>query len=161
MNIRAILDGLPHTATTAPAQMGHAPLGAYPRTRMRRMRGDDWSRRLARETQLSVNDLIWPIFVQDSETAETPVPSMPGVMRYNLAQAVKAVGEAAALGIPAIAVFPVVDPALKTEDGREAANPNNIVCRAVRAIKAAHPQIGIICDAALDPFTSHGQDGLL
>jgi porphobilinogen synthase len=82
-------------------------------------------------------------------------------MRYSVAQAVKAVGEAAALGIPAIAVFPVVDPGLKTEDGREAANPDNIVCRAVRAIKAAHPQIGIICDAALDPFTSHGQDGLL
>jgi porphobilinogen synthase len=86
---------------------------------------------------------------------------MPGVMRYSVAQAVKAVGAAAALGIPAIAVFPVVDPGLKTEDGREAANPDNIVCRAVRAIKAAHPQIGIICDAALDPFTSHGQDGLL
>jgi porphobilinogen synthase len=156
MNIRAILDGLPQTASGE-----RSPLGAYPRTRLRRLRGDDWSRRLARETQLSVNDLIWPIFVQAGDVAETPVPSMPGVMRYSVAQAVKAVGEAAALGIPAIAVFPVVDPALKTEDGREAANPDNIVCRAVRAIKAAHPHVGIICDAALDPFTSHGQDGLL
>ncbi len=156
MNIRAILDGLPQSADKA-----SSPLGAYPRTRLRRMRSDDWSRRLMRETQLSVNDLIWPIFVQDGDVAETAVPSMPGVMRYSVAQAVKAVGEAAALGIPAIAVFPVVDPKLKTEDGREAANPDNIVCRAVRAIKAAHPQIGIICDAALDPFTSHGQDGLL
>ena len=161
MNIRAILDGASHTTTVAAEQGGARPLGAYPRIRMRRMRGDDWSRRLARETQLSVNDLIWPIFVQDGETAETAVPSMPGVMRYSVTQAVKAVGEAAALGIPAIAVFPVVDPTLKTEDGRESANSDNIVCRAVRAIKAAHPQVGIICDAALDPFTSHGQDGLL
>lgn len=161
MNIRAILDGPSHATTLAAEHSGARPLGAYPRTRMRRMRGDDWSRRLARETQLSVNDLIWPIFVQDGETAETAVPSMPGVMRYSVTQAVKAVGEAVALGIPAIAVFPVVDPALKTEDGRESANPDNIVCRAVRAIKAAHPQVGIICDAALDPFTSHGQDGLL
>jgi len=161
MNIRAILDAPSHATTAAVEHSGARPLGAYPRTRMRRMRGDDWSRRLARETQLSVNDLIWPIFVQDGETAETPVPSMPGVMRYSVTQAVKAVGEAAALGIPAIAVFPVVDPALKTQDGRESANPDNIVCRAVRAIKAAHPQVGIICDAALDPFTSHGQDGLL
>ena len=156
MNIRAILDGLPQSAGAE-----KAPLGAYPRTRLRRMRGDDWSRRLMRETQLSVNDLIWPIFVQAGDVAETPVPSMPGVVRYSVARAVEAVGEAAALGIPAIALFPVVDPSLKTEDGREAFNSQNIVCQAVRAIKAAHPAIGVICDAALDPFTSHGQDGIL
>ncbi|HEU0070499.1 MAG TPA: porphobilinogen synthase [Alphaproteobacteria bacterium] len=156
MNIRAILDGLPQSAGSE-----KAPLGAYPRTRLRRMRGDDWSRRLMRETQLSVNDLIWPIFVQAGDAAETPVPSMPGVVRYSVKRAVEAVGEAAALGIPAIAVFPVVDPALKTEDGREAFNSANVVCQAVRAIKAAHPAIGVICDAALDPFTSHGQDGIL
>ncbi|HEY4136306.1 MAG TPA: porphobilinogen synthase [Alphaproteobacteria bacterium] len=156
MNIRTILEGLPQTPAAE-----RAPLGAYPRTRLRRLRGDDWSRRLVRETTLGVHDLIWPIFVQDGDVAETPVPSMPGVMRHSVAHAVEAVAEAVALGIPAIAVFPVVDPALKTEDGREALNPENVVCRAVRAIKAAHPQIGIICDAALDPFTSHGQDGLL
>jgi len=160
MNIRAILEGLP--STSAPAAGADArPHGCYPRTRLRRMRGDDWSRRLMRETQISANDLIWPIFVQDGDVAQTPVPSMPGVMRYSVAQAVTAVGAAAELGIPAIAVFPVVDPKLKSEDGREAANGDNIVCRAVRAIKAAHPHVGIICDAALDPFTSHGQDGLL
>ena len=155
MNMRAILEG------SSSAGDRKAPLGAYPRTRLRRMRGDDWSRRLMRETRLAVDDLIWPIFVQAGDAAETPVPSMPGVMRYSVARAVEAVGEAAALGIPAIAVFPVVDPARKTEDGREAANPENIVCQAVRALKAAHPGIGVICDAALDPFTSHGQDGLL
>jgi porphobilinogen synthase len=159
MNIRAILEGLPASASADGAP--HRPLGAYPRTRLRRLRADDWSRRLTRETQLSINDLIWPIFVQDGDIAETPVASMPGVVRHSVVHAVEAIGEAAALGIPAVAVFPVVDPARKTEDGREAANPDNIVCRAVRAIKAAHPGIGVICDAALDPFTSHGQDGLL
>src|SRR5690606_4216983 len=103
----------------------------------------------------------WPIFVQDGDTAETPIPSMPGVARLSIARAVEAVGEAAELGIPVVAVFPVVPAGLKSETAREACNPGNIACRAVRAIKAAHPGIGVMCDVALDPYTSHGQDGLM
>jgi porphobilinogen synthase len=128
---------------------------------MRRNRGDEWSRRLVRETHLDASDLIWPIFVQDGDVAETAIPSMPGVVRFSIARAVEAVGEAMELGIPVVAVFPVVPTALKTDDAREATNPGNVVCRAVRAIKSAHAAIGVMCDVALDPFTSHGQDGLV
>ena len=164
MNIRAIPQGLPKQDPSAnpngnPLEL-RAP-GAFPRTRMRRNRSDDWARRLVRETHLDAGDLIWPIFVQDGDVAETAIPSMPGVVRYSIARAVEAVGDAVELGIPLVAVFPVVPAALKTEDAREAANPGNVVCRAVRAIKTAHPDIGIMCDVALDPFTSHGQDGLV
>jgi len=129
---------------------------------MRRNRQHDWSRRLVREQTLSVDDLIWPLFVQAGEGARTPVPSMPGVERLSVDLAVEAVGDAKALGIPAVAVFPATDPAQKTPEAEEALNPNNLACTAVRALKAAHGDaIGVICDVALDPYSSHGQDGLV
>jgi len=134
--------------------------GRYPTTRPRRNRRDDWSRRLTAETTLSVDDLIWPIFVHDLDSP-APVPSMPGVERLSIAGLVEAAGEAAGLGIPAIAIFPVIDEARKSPDGEECANPENLVCRAVRAVAEAVPDIGIVCDVALDPFTTHGQDGLV
>uniref|UniRef100_A0A7C4LRZ1 Delta-aminolevulinic acid dehydratase n=1 Tax=Schlesneria paludicola TaxID=360056 RepID=A0A7C4LRZ1_9PLAN len=135
--------------------------GQFPAVRLRRLRRWDWSRRLVREHTLSVNDLIWPVFVQEEGGRPTPVPSMPGVERLPLDRLVDAVGRAAELGIPAVAVFPVTDPARKDADGSEALNPENLVCRAVRALKAARLNIGVICDVALDPYTSHGQDGLV
>lgn len=135
--------------------------GAYPRTRLRRNRRADWSRRLVAETRLGPEDLIWPLFVREGKAEREPVASMPGVERLSIDLAVKAVREAAGLGIPAVALFPVIDPARKTADGREAANSDNLICRAVREIKSAVPEIGIICDVALDPFTSHGQDGIV
>ena len=134
---------------------------AYPRTRMRRNRSTDWSRRLVREHTLTVDDLIWPVFVQEGEGLKTPIESMPGVSRYSIDTLVAAVVEAEALGIPAVAVFPVTPLDKKTPGGEESFNPDNLVCRAVRAVKAATNNIGIICDVALDPFTTHGQDGLL
>lgn len=138
------------------------PLGAYPRTRLRRNRRDDWSRRLVAENTLSVNDFIWPLFVHDGEGRRAPVPSMPGVERLSIDLLVETVGEAwVNAGIPAIAIFPALEPDLKTPEAEEAINPDNLVCRAVAAVKAARPEIGIMCDVALDPFTSHGQDGLV
>ena len=127
---------------------------------MRRVRRDDWSRRLVRENTLTVDDLIWPLFVHE-EDGEEAIPSMPGVARLGLEPMVQAVGEAAELGIPAVALFPVVPVERKSEAAEEAWNPENLVCRAVRAIKAAVPSIGVVCDVALDPFTTHGQDGLV
>lgn len=136
-------------------------MSAFPRTRMRRNRRHDWSRRLVRENVLSVNDLIWPVFVREGEGQREAIATMPGVERLSVDLLVEAVAEAAELGIPAVALFPVVDPSLKTDAAEEAWNPNNLVCRAVKAIKAAVPNIGVICDVALDPYTSHGQDGLV
>ena len=136
-------------------------LGAYPHTRLRRNRRDPWSRRLVAETRLAVDDLIWPVFVQEGRKTRTPVGSMPGVERLSVDLLVKAAGEAVALGIPAIAIVPVLDPKRKTPEGEESADPDNLVCRAVRAVKKAQPGLGIICDVALDPYTSHGHDGLL
>ncbi|MCP4806347.1 MAG: porphobilinogen synthase [Proteobacteria bacterium] len=128
---------------------------------MRRNRRHPWIRNLVRENRLSVDDLIWPLFVKEGAGVREPVPSMPGVTRLSVDTLVEEVKKASDLGIPAIALFPVIDIALKTPDGREAYNPDNLVCRAVAAAKAAAPNVGIICDVALDPFTSHGQDGLL
>jgi len=137
-------------------------LGRFPTTRMRRNRRHDWSRRLVRENELSSNDLIWPVFVHEGDQRKTPVPSMPGVHRLSPDLLVDSVGEACELGIPAIAIFPATDPALKTAEGEQAWNENNLVCRAVRAVKKAHgDRIGVICDVALDPYTDHGHDGLL
>jgi porphobilinogen synthase len=133
----------------------------FPATRMRRNRRAGWSRRLVRETSLGSDDLIWPIFLIEGTRASTPVASMPGIERLSIDLAVKAAGEAAALGIAAIALFPNTDPSLRDEAASEAVNPGNLVSRAVRAIKQAVPEIGIICDVALDPYTSHGHDGLL
>ena len=135
--------------------------GRYPATRLRRNRMDPWSRRLVAENRLSVEDLIWPVFVHDGPNTRTPVPSMPGVDRLSIDLMVEAVRRAADQGIPAVAIFPATDAGKKTSDGREALNPDNLVCRSVRAIKAAVSDIGMICDVALDPYTSHGQDGLV
>jgi porphobilinogen synthase len=136
-------------------------LGRYPRTRLRRNRRDVWSRRLVAENHLSAADLIWPVFVQEGRGKRTPIPSMPGVARVTVDELVKDARKAARLQIPAIALFPVVPATLKAEDGDEAWNADNLVCRAVRAVKKHVPEIGIVCDVALDPYTTHGQDGLV
>jgi porphobilinogen synthase len=133
----------------------------YPATRLRRNRRTDWSRRLVRETTLTIDDLIWPIFVIDGERERHEVEAMPGVARLSIDLVLKAAEEAAALGLPAIALFPNTAPGLRDEQASQASNPGNLVCRAVRAIKAEVPEIGVICDVALDPYTSHGHDGLL
>jgi len=140
--------------------MPHHP-PAYPSLRMRRLRRHDWSRRLVAENSLSASDLIWPIFLVDGENKRVAIPTMPGVERLSVDAAVAAAEEAAKLGIPVIALFPNTPESKKTADGREAENPDNLVCRGVRAIKKAVPDIGIMCDVALDPYTTHGHDGLL
>jgi len=135
--------------------------GRYPRTRLRRNRRDAWSRALVREAIVTPTDLIWPVFVREGAGQRTPIRSMPGVARLTIDQLVKDARRAAKLGIPAIALFPQTPPKSKTDDGAEAWNPENLVCRAVRAVKRAVPEIGVMCDVALDPYTSHGHDGLL
>jgi hypothetical protein len=135
-------------------------LGRYPTTRLRRNRGEEWSRRLVAEHKLSVNDLIWPVFVQEGQNTRAPVASMPGVDRLSIDLFAEAAREARDLGIPAIAIFPETDPKAKTPDAREAYNPGNLVCRAITAVKKAVPDIGIVCDVALDPFNSDGHDGI-
>jgi len=137
------------------------PRGRFPTTRLRRNRRDDWTRRLVAENRLGAADLIWPVFVHDAPEDRVPVPSLPGVDRLSIGRLVDQVDEAKSLGIPLVAVFPAIDPALKTDDGAESGNPDNLVCRAVAAVKEAHPDIGVMCDVALDPFTTHGHDGLL
>ncbi len=135
--------------------------GPYPATRMRRVRRHDWSRRMVSESRLAVDDLIWPLFVFDG-TGTEPVESLPGVDRLGTDRVVVAAERACGLGIPAIALFPVTDPSLKTEDAREAVNPENLVCRTVAAIRErVGDRVGILCDVALDPYSSHGQDGLV
>jgi porphobilinogen synthase len=129
--------------------------------RMRRNRQHEWARRMVREATLTTNDLIWPLFVVDGQNARVPVASMPGVERLSVDQAVREAERAAKLAIPCIALFPYTDPGLRDETGSEALNPDNLVCSAIRAIKKEVPEIGILCDVALDPFTSHGHDGLL
>ncbi|MCB1502372.1 MAG: porphobilinogen synthase, partial [Bauldia sp.] len=129
--------------------------------RMRRNRRTDWSRRLVRETTLTVDDLIWPVFLIDGHAASQPVPSMPGVERLTVDRATAAAERAARLGIPAIALFPYTEPGLRDPTGSEAINPDNLVCAACRAIKSAVPEIGIVVDVALDPYTSHGHDGVM
>ena len=134
---------------------------SFPATRMRRVRANPWSRALVAEHTLSPSDFIWPLFVVDGQNKRVPVASMPGVDRLSVDLVAGAAEEAAKLGIPVIALFPFTDTSKKTEDGREALNPDNLVCRAVRAIKKAVPEIGVLCDVALDPYTTHGHDGLL
>jgi porphobilinogen synthase len=148
-------------AKRAGSKAAAAPRSGYPAARLRRTRRADWSRRLVRETTLTTDDLIWPIFLIEGTRTSSPIASMPGVERLSIDLAVKAAEEAAALGLPAIALFPNTDASLRDERASEALNPGNLVCRAVRAIKHAVPEIGIICDVALDPYTSHGHDGLL
>ena len=134
---------------------------AFPRTRLRRNRRDPWSRKLVAETSLTVNDLIWPVFVQEGQGTSTEIASMPGVKRLSIDLLVDQVKEAAALGIPAVAIFPVTPLDRKTPDGDEATNPDNLMCRSVRAIKKLDLDIGVVCDVALDPYTTHGQDGVI
>ena len=133
----------------------------FPETRLRRLRQSDWSRRLVRETRLSVDDLIWPLFIIDGENTRTPIASMPGVERLTIDLAVEAAREAADLGIPVLALFPNTPAELRNAEGTQAYSPDNLVCRATQAIKSAVPQIGILCDVALDPYTDHGHDGLM
>src|SRR5205807_2139497 len=133
----------------------------FPSTRLRRNRRTHWSRRLVAEHALSASDFIWPIFIIEGDNRRVAVDTMPGVDRLTIDLAVGAAEQAARLGIPAVALFPYTDQSLRDESGREALNPKNLVCRAVAAIKKAAPDIGVMCDVALDPYTSHGHDGLV
>src|SRR5262245_9732435 len=139
---------------------GAAP-GSFPAVRLRRNRRTGWSRRLVAENVLTAGDLIWPIFIVEGRSVKVPVESMPGVDRLSVDLAVNAAEEAVQLGIPAIALFPYTDPKLRTDDGREAFNADNLVCRATRAIRKAGLDVGVLLDVALDPYTSHGHDGLM
>ena len=129
--------------------------------RPRRNRKAEWARRMVRENVLTTDDLIWPMFVVDGQNTRTPVASMPGVDRLTVDQAVRDAERAMKLDIPCIALFPYTEPSLRDENGSEALNPNNLVCQSVRAIKKEFPELGVLCDVALDPFTSHGHDGLI
>ncbi len=133
--------------------------GHFPDTRMRRARATDFGRRLTRETRLGVDDLIYPMFVTEGESVD--VTAMPGVKRHTLDGLIREATDVVALGIPAVVLFPVIDPAKKTGEADEASNPDGLVPRAVRRLKAEFPQLGVITDVALDPYTSHGQDGLI
>jgi len=139
--------------------MAHVP--AYPLLRMRRLRQYEWSRRLVAESTLSPADFIWPLFVMEGDGKREALISMPDVDRLTVDLAVGAAESAAKLGIPVVALFPCTEPSLKTADGREATNADNLICRAVRAIKRAVPGIGVLCDVALDPYTTHGHDGIV
>jgi porphobilinogen synthase len=155
---------LPQRAKHDPAPGREAPATAKKLdlpTRLRRNRKAEWSRRLVRETSLSAEGLIWPIFLCEGENAREPLASMPGVERLSIDLAVRAAAEAAALGIPALALFPFTNPSLRNEEASEALNCENLVCRACRAIKREVPELGLITDVALDPYTSHGHDGIL
>ena len=136
--------------------------GSYPNTRLRRTRANAWSRSLHRENILTPADLIWPVFVTSGESVEEPIPSLPGVSRWSVDLIVERAKEAVALGIPVIALFPNTPHEFRSDDGAEAHNPDNLMCRAIRAIKAeCGDMLGVLTDVALDPYTSHGQDGLL
>jgi porphobilinogen synthase len=130
-------------------------------SRPRRNRRAEWARRMVRENVLTADDLIWPLFLVDGSNTRVPVDSMPGVERLSVDEAVREAERAMTLAIPCLALFPYTDPALRDGDGSEALNPDNLVCRAIRAIKNEVPDVGILCDVALDPYTSHGHDGLL
>ena len=136
-------------------------LGQYPNVRMRRMRRDDFSRRLMREHRVTADDLIYPVFVLDGDKRVQPVASMPGVERVSLDRLLPIAEECVRLGIPVIALFPVIEQALKSADGREAVNPEGIVVRIARQLKRQFPELGVLTDVALDPYTTHGQDGVI
>jgi porphobilinogen synthase len=157
--LRAVSEGLEPNARAARARAPET-LGAYPQVRMRRNRAQPWIRRLVAEARLGTDDLIWPVFVQDANGI-TQVESMPGIERYGPDTLVDAVAPAAELGIPAVALFPYLDESVKTPSCEEATNPDNLVCRAIRTLKAAVPDLGVICDVALDPYNSLGHDGLV
>lgn len=138
-----------------------SPLGKYPAVRMRRMRKDDFSRRLMREHRLTTDDLIYPVFVIDGKNRTVAVDSMPGIQRYTIDQLLRHADACLKAGIPAIALFPAIERTLKTADGREAVNPKGLVPRTVAALKKRFPELGVITDVALDPYTTHGQDGVI
>jgi porphobilinogen synthase len=151
-------------SASSPAAKDRAAQTAEPldlTIRPRRNRRAEWARRMVREHVLTTDDLIWPLFVIDGARRRIPVDSMPGVERLSVDEAVRAAERAAKLTIPCLALFPYTDPGLRNADGSEALNPDNLVCRAIRAIKKEVPEIGVLCDVALDPYTSHGHDGLL
>src|SRR5215470_11665071 len=158
----AIKYGRPIEARLAPVE---AKIKRKPRLdlakRPRRNRKAEWARRLVREHALTTHDLIWPLFLTDGVKTRVPVDSMPGVERLSVDEAVREAERAAALAIPCLALFPYTDPKQRDEAGSEAINPDNLVCRAINAIKRAVPDVGVLCDVALDPYTSHGHDGLL
>ncbi len=133
----------------------------FPAKRMRRLRSAPWIRNLVEETKITPHDMIWPVFVIEGENTRESIPSMPGVERYSIDLLVKEVKQAQELGIPAIALFPITPAEKKTNDGAESFNPDNLICRTIKAIKDAVPEIGIITDVALDPYTSHGHDGVI
>src|SRR5690349_6834854 len=136
--------------------------GSYPATRLRRTRATRWSRALYRETVLTPADLIWPLFVTDGSGVEEPIGSLPGVSRWSVDGIAKRAKEALDLGVPCLALFPNTPRTLRSDDGGEALNPDNLMCRAIKAIKdAVGSDIGVLTDVALDPYTSHGQDGLI
>ena len=141
--------------------MNKTPLARFPALRLRRPRMADWSRRLHAQTRLSADDLIWAVILKDGKNLREPVASMPGLHRLSPDEAVKAAREARDLGIPALALFPYTDAEARTAQGEEAVNPDNLMCRTARAIKAEVPDIGLMADVALDPYTDHGHDGLL
>lgn len=150
------------SAATPQSAIGAPPSsGSFPDVRMRRTRATAWSRRIVAENTLVSANLVWPLFVIEGNNAREPIASMPGVARLSVDLIVEAAREAEKLGIPAIALFPNTDKKLRTDDAREAFNPDNLVCRATRAVKAANVDVGVILDVALDPYTSHGHDGLL
>jgi porphobilinogen synthase len=152
----------PRAPAPLASQKAAAPAsGSYPAVRLRRNGASAWSRRLVAETTLTPADLIWPLFVVEGKGVREPVAAMPGVERLSIDLVVAAAQDAERLGIPAIALFPNTDPKLRTDDAREALNPHNLVCRATRAVKDAGLDVGVILDVALDPYTSHGHDGLL
>ena len=136
-------------------------LGSYPTVRMRRMRRDEFSRRLMREYVLTTNDLIYPVFVIEGRGQTEPIPSMPGVMRYTLDKLLPVAERCLALGVPVMALFPAIESNLKTPDGKEAMNPQGLIPRVVAGLKERFPELGIMTDVALDPYTSHGQDGVI
>ncbi len=136
-------------------------IGQFPATRLRRNRAEDWTRRLVAETRLSVDDLIWPVFIMEGEAQTFEIAAMPGVVRVSLDRLEAHLAPAVALGIPAVALFPATPAALRDADGTEALNPGNLICRAARLAKRAFPNLGLIGDVALDPYTEHGHDGVL
>jgi porphobilinogen synthase len=137
------------------------PYAPYPLGRPRRLRRDNFTRNLVRENQVTANDLIYPVFVVDGKDQRQPVLSMPGVERLSLNLLLPVAEDCVKLGIPVMALFPVIDQSLKTPDGREALNPDGLVPRVIQALKKEFPELGVMCDVALDPYTSHGQDGLI
>ncbi|HEY7301886.1 MAG TPA: porphobilinogen synthase [Xanthobacteraceae bacterium] len=160
----AIKYGRPIEPRMTPVEAGlpaNATSGLELTVRPRRNRKAEWARRMVREHVLTADDLIWPLFLVDGNRTRAPVPSMPGVERLSVDEAVREAERAATLSIPCLAVFPYTDPGLRNEEGSESCNPENLVCRAIRAIKKEVPEIGVLSDVALDPYTSHGHDGLL